>query len=278
MEARETTLAWLGAALLPEDLLGYRSYLYRSDGLDRGHQVVALYGHSEMDLRALFVGRLVGNLRTGAAVAAALHLAEPDLTEVGLIGTGYQARNSLTCLAAIFRLATVTAWSPDAGRRRAFQRWAREALGIEVDLAPDARGVLRASATVALLTSAEETVVTSDMARTPGLLLSISAYRRPEIDPRLLDAAPCVWTDSVPQAGSAGTLFDREDRRSKLRPLYAGVEDGTLHGSGATRIIVNTGAAWQEVAVAQALLESAEARGTGLSLDLPTAAGESAVF
>ncbi len=278
VDARGTTLAWLGAAIPSANLLAFRSYLYRSDGYDRGEQIVALYTHSEMELRALFVGRLVGNLRTGAAIAAAFHLVDPDMKEVGMIGTGYQARNALACLTAVFGSPRVVAWSPNPEHREAFRAWAREDLGIHVELAEDASGVARTTSNIALVTSSEEPVLTPEMVSAPKLLLSISAYRRPEIDLRVLDAVPWVWTDSVAQASSPGTLFEKGERRSRLRPLVQGIEDGSARDSRSTRIIINTGAAWEEAVVGQILFEIAESRGIGARVTIQKAAAEPRVF
>ena len=51
-DTRGTTLAWMGAAVPKAGVLAFRSYLCGSDGHDRGRQIVALYGHEEMELRA----------------------------------------------------------------------------------------------------------------------------------------------------------------------------------------------------------------------------------
>lgn len=277
-EARGTTLAFLGASVPSEGLLAFRSYLYNSEGGDRGHQVVALYGHAEMELRALFLGRLVGNLRTGAAIAAAFHLVDPDLQEFGLIGTGYQARNALACLVATFRRPWVEAWSPNAEHRAAFKQWAGSRLKVEVELAPDAAEVLRRTRAVALVTSSETPVITSEMMSEPRLLLSINAYRRPEIDLPILEKAPQVWTDSVVQASSPGTLFEKSEMKSKLHPLVHGLDEGTLRDSRRNRIILNTGAAWEEVVTAEALLELAVSKGIGTELELTGGREDHPVF
>jgi alanine dehydrogenase len=277
-EARDVSLAWLGAAIPSEDVMGYRSYAYNAEGYDRGEQLVVLYGYRAMDVRAVFVGRVVGNLRTGAALAAALHLAEPGVSDLGLLGTGEQARNALACVCAVARPSRVVAWSPHPERRVAFRDWAERALGLRPELAADAAEVVRRSSAVVLATSAEQTVVTAEMVPEPRLLLSIAAYRRPEIDAALFDAAPIVWTDSVAQAGAPGTLFDSPGRRGKLRPLGQGVLDGSLRDRTATRIVLNTGAAWQELVVGQALLERAESSGAGVSIDLPAERPRASIF
>jgi alanine dehydrogenase len=273
-----TTLAWLGASVLPQNLLGFRAYLYRSDGQDRGHQVVALYGHESMELRALFVGRLVGNLRTGAAIAAALHLVDPAQGEFGLLGTGYQARNALACLAAVFPRARFVAWSPDGPRRSKFRDWAREALELDVALAERPEDVVSGAATTILVTSSEYPVLTPPMLPGPRLLLSISGYRRPEIDPEIMDAASGVWTDSVEQASGPGTLFELGERRTKLHPLIEGILDGRLSDARLTRVIINTGAPWEEVVTAEALYELASEGGLGTEVALPDAPTEVGPF
>lgn len=277
-DTRGTTLAWMGAAIPKAGVLAFRSYLYGSDGRDRGHQVVALYGHPGMELRALFLGRLVGNLRTGAAIAAALHLAEPSLRTVGLVGTGYQARNALACIAAVFRSPQVVAWSPNPEHRSSFGTWARSELGLEVVLARSTEDVLARTSHIVLVTTSEAPVVVESMLGEPKLLLSINGYRRPEIDLSILDKAPGVWTDSVAQASGPGTLFERERRKSKLRPVMNGVVDGSLRDARSTRIIINTGAAWEEVVTAQLLYELATAQGAGVELALPPESAESTTF
>jgi alanine dehydrogenase len=273
-----TTLAWMGAAMPSAGLLAFRSYLYRSDGADRGHQVVALYDYAEMELRALFVGRLVGNLRTGAAITAALHLAEPSLSDVAIIGTGYQARNAVACMATVFRKPRIVAWSPNLEHRTSFAVWARTTLGLEVELAEGVEDAVMRAPNVVLVTSSELPVLTQPMLRDPKLLLSINGYRRPEIDTPILDDAQFVWTDSVAQASGPGTLFELARGKSKLRPLAKGVEDGRLRDAGATRIILNTGAAWEEVVTAQLLYELATERGVGAEVPLPPGATPSAIF
>jgi alanine dehydrogenase len=277
-DAKGVSLAWQGAAIPSQDLLGYRSYVYNAEGYDRGDQVVALYGYSGMEVRAVFIGRLIGNLRTGAALAASLHLAEPGVQEVGLIGTGDQARNALACIASALRPTRVVAWSPTLTRREEFRAWAKRELGLRVELGQDAADVVRNVPAVVLVTSAENTLVTSEMVSQPKLLLSISAYRRPEIDVQILDSVSRVWTDSVVQASGPGSLFESDVRRAKLRPLGEGIANGSALDRTSTRIIINTGAAWEEVVLAEMMYELAESRNLGASVSMPKERPGAAVF
>ncbi len=229
---------------------------------------MALYRYSTIELKALFLGRLVGNLRTGAAVAAALRFAQPDLHSLGLIGTGTQARQALACAAAAFPLDSVWAWSPTASRREMLQSWAKQTLDIGVRLGDGPRQVLRETDAIALVTSSSAPVITTEMMPGPRLLLSINAYRRPEIDTRLFDEAPHVWTDSVVQASGPGTLFEHAPRRDKLCPVAQEISEGALREKNSTRIIINTGAAWEEVLLAESLWRSAERGEVGFRLHL----------
>ncbi len=260
--------AWQGAAVPARDLLGFRAYVYRPDGYDRRQQLIAIYRLSTMEMRGLFVGGRIGNLRTGAAVAAALRLAEPDLQEVGVLGTGTQARNTLDSLAAVFRLGNVSAWSRDPGRLTGFTSWARATLGLDVAPAGSARELVERHSALVLTTSSETTVVSREMVESPKLIVSLTGYRRPEVDPRLFDTVDRVWTDSVAQASDVGTLFFAADRRRKLRPLGEGIVEGPARDRDRLRIVLNTGAAWQEVLVAGSLLDRAEAIGRGVELSL----------
>jgi alanine dehydrogenase len=278
VEAAGVSVAWLGAVVPSEDILGYRSYLHGAEVGDRGEQVVTLYRHSDMALRAVFLGRLVGNLRTGATLAAALHLVQPEVREVGLIGTGAQARNALACITATQRPDRVTAWSPSQDHREEFRGWAARALGLAVEPAGSAAEVVARAEAVVLATNADRPIFGPEALPGPRLLLSISAYRRPEIDPRILDAAPAVWTDSVVQAGEDGTLFATPERRAKLKPLGAGLSEGTAKDRATTRLVVNTGAAWEEVLLGKTLLERAESRGRGVVVAMPDEPPGAAVF
>ncbi len=272
-DAAGVSVAWLAATLPRQDLLGFRAYLAGGDGSDRGEQVVALYRHSTMELRAVFLGRLLGRLRTGAAAVAALHLAQPDLGRLGLLGTGTQAREILACAVAALPLESVWAWSPDPGHRTEFRDWAEHTLRFPVHLATEASGVCRESEAVALATSATAPVLTAPMLPGPRLLLSISAYRRPELGSGILEAASRVWTDSVEQAAGSGTWFEPTDRRGKLRPLAAEADLGALRDGSTTRILINTGAAWEETLVGDVLYRAAEASGSGFSMDVTAPLG-----
>lgn len=268
LAAGSASLAWLGAAIPSAGVLGFRSYLHSTGGQDRGEQMVTLYGLPDMELRAIFLGRLLSDLRTGATLAAALRLAEPQEHEVGLIGTGGQARNALACISATMRPSRVLVWSPTPDHREEFRTWAARVLNRTVELATNARDVARKVSSIVFTTAADQTILSPDDVSDRHLLISIGAYRRPELAPDILDRVACVWTDSISQAGGPGTVFESEARRRKLIPLGKGVADGSIRNHSVLRIVVNTGAAWEEVLMGKFLSDLAEANHVGTVVEL----------
>lgn len=277
-ESEKVSIAYLGAAVPSEGVLGFRTYLHGSNGGDRGHQIVVLYGYPDMTIQALFLGRSLGNLRTGGALAAALRLMEPNAREIGLIGTGTQARSALACIAATSPLSRTIAWSPNRDHREAFKAWAERELHVPVELGTSPSEIVRVLPTVVLATATDRTVITADSISEPKLFLSISAYRRPEFEESILDEASTIWTDSVVQAGGPGTFFESSVRRKKLAPLGTGIANGTALDRSSTRIVINTGAAWEEVLLGKHLLKRAESENCGSILGMPDDEPEPAPF
>src|SRR6185503_16390116 len=72
-------------------------------------------------LLAIMDGRYITEMRTAAvsAVSARL-LARKDADDLGIIGSGVQARSHLEAIAHVRPLRRVRVWSPNAARRQAF--------------------------------------------------------------------------------------------------------------------------------------------------------------
>lgn len=210
-------------------------------------------------------------MRTGAAVAAALRLADPDLPSLGILGTGTQARQIAKCVVAARPLTLVEAWSPNSVHRDEFRAWASRELSVPVHLAESAAAVLRENRAIAIATSSDRPVVTPENLPGPRLLVSLSAYRRPEIATSLLHEADRIWTDSVAQATARGTLLNDTALAATVCPLADPAGLAALRDRGSTRIIVNTGAAWEEVVVAESLCQGTT--GSNEVLDVELASG-----
>src|SRR5581483_2435013 len=63
----------------------------------------------------------LGQVRTGAASGIATqYMARPDATEVGLYGSGKQARTQVQAICRVRRIRQVQVYSPNGQRRRTF--------------------------------------------------------------------------------------------------------------------------------------------------------------
>jgi len=85
--------------------------------------VVSLYCLQDGELLACLDGRLITDLRTGAASGViARKVRAPDPVSVGLIGSGHQSRMQLESLASVYRVESAAVYSPTASHREAFAR------------------------------------------------------------------------------------------------------------------------------------------------------------
>ncbi len=117
--------------------------------------VVSLYRLKDGALLALLDGRLITDLRTGAAsgvVARRVPIAGP--VSLGLIGSGHQARSQLECLASVYPLTSCTVYSPTPANREAFAREMSAKLGIVVRAVDSAEAAVRGQPVVATASSA----------------------------------------------------------------------------------------------------------------------------
>ncbi|MGZ9010935.1 MAG: hypothetical protein ACXW2L_01610, partial [Burkholderiales bacterium] len=85
--------------------------------------VVSLYRLADGELLAVIDGRLITDLRTGAAsgvVARKLKIDGP--VSVGVIGAGHQSRMQLEGLASVYRVESAQVFSPTAENRERMAR------------------------------------------------------------------------------------------------------------------------------------------------------------
>ena len=98
--------------------MGYKAYTTSRKG---AHFHVGLYDGKTGALLALIQADYLGQVRTGAASGVATqYMARPDATEVGLFGSGKQARTQLQAICKVRKVRRVQVYSPNEERRRQF--------------------------------------------------------------------------------------------------------------------------------------------------------------
>jgi alanine dehydrogenase len=98
--------------------LGYKAYTTSRKGT-AFH--VALYDGATGDLQALMQADYLGQVRTGAASGIATRLmARPEASEVGIFGSGKQARTQVEAVCKVRSINRVQVYSPNVENRRRF--------------------------------------------------------------------------------------------------------------------------------------------------------------
>jgi alanine dehydrogenase len=226
--------------------------------------IVTLYRLADGEPVALLDGRLITDLRTGAAsgvIARKVPVAGP--VAVGIIGAGNQARAQLASLAAAYDIKSATVFSPTPARRDAFARDMAKALGIAVFAADSAQAAVQGKAVVATASSAQgkEPVVRGEWLADCRLLCAVGNTRPQfaEADVACFGGAEMVVMDSInaleetgelKQAVAAGAL--PEGRRATLAQVVSGARAVPANGRIAFKSV---GTALQDLALAARFYE-----------------------
>src|SRR5262249_42158231 len=113
--------------------LGYMGYKAYSTSRKGAHFHVALYDGKSGALLSIIQADYLGQMRTGAASGVATqYMARHEASEVGLFGTGKQARTQLQAICQVCKINRVQVYSPNEEHRREFAADMSEVCGAEV--------------------------------------------------------------------------------------------------------------------------------------------------
>jgi len=234
---------------------------------------ILLLDHATGALVAVVDGRYITEARTAAVSAVSVkHLARPEASVVGIVGSGVQARSHLEAIRHVRTLTEVRVWSPNALHREAFAFEMAEATGLPV------RGVSTAAASVhgadiVVLATSSKTPVIADTDIVPGThIAGVGACRPDQREmPTALVARASFYVDSQAAA--------RKEAGDFLIPLgegaisdghIAGEIGGLVAGSAPGRrspqditIFKSLGLAVEDVVTARLVVDRAAAAGLG---------------
>lgn len=245
--------------------------------------LVALYRLADGELLALLDGRLITDLRTGAAsgvLARRIGVARP--VTVGVIGSGRQARAQLAALAAVYAVERAAVWSPTASHREAFAREMSARLGIAVEAVESVQAAVCGRAVVAAASAARaaEPVLRGEWLDSCRLLCAVGNTRREfaELDERCFERARLVVLDTLHALEEAGELVRAAacgalapEKRTTLAEVVAGVR--AVPPAGLV-VFKSVGSALQDLALAARCYERLGARpGLPAAPDLARAPG-----
>jgi len=244
----------------------------------RASYLIPLFDQTSVELVALLDGNSITGFRTAATTAMAIDtLAPKGSIHVGVLGTGFEARNHVRALASIREIASIKVFSPNPDSRAAFVRDLAD-LDCSIDPVESARTVVESGGDVLLCTarSRDETPLFEGGWLSPGVTVASIGSTLPEqreVDPDTVARASFVVADMPDEvahdtgdmraARAAGVRF--EDKLVALADLINGRHPGRTSDSDII-LYKSVGAAIQDMAVAALCLQRARELGLGCRL------------
>jgi ornithine cyclodeaminase/alanine dehydrogenase-like protein (mu-crystallin family) len=264
----------MSAAAKSIGYLGYKAYCTNRKGT---HFHVGLYDGKSGALLALIQADFLGQMRTGAASGVATqYMARPDATEVGLYGSGKQARTQLQAVCQVRKVRRVQVYSPNEERRLRFAREMSEICGCEIEPVPRPEMAAEDKDIVITATNSREPVLNGHWLA-EGVHLNVIGSNflgKAEVDPVTVRRCESIVVDSKDQARlEAGDFTQALEEGSihwsdihELGQVIVGRYTGRAHPQDVT-MFKSLGIAVEDVAVAARVYVKAHAAGAGKVVD-----------
>jgi ornithine cyclodeaminase/alanine dehydrogenase-like protein (mu-crystallin family) len=234
---------------------------------------VGLYDGKTGALLALIQADYLGQMRTGAASGVATeYMARPDATEVGLFGSGKQARTQLLAVARVRHLRRVQVYSLNEERRIRFARDMSPLCGCDVEPVPRPEMAAEDKDIVITSTNSREPVLNGHwLAEGTHLnVIGSNFLGKAEVDAVTVRRCESIVVDSKDQARlEAGDFAQALEDGSihwadihELGQVIVGRYTGRAHPQDVT-MFKSLGIALEDVAVAARVYVKAQAAGLG---------------
>ncbi len=266
-------LATMRAADYQSGIFGYKAYTVAGASY---RFLVYLYSLDGGRLLAMVQAGRLGQLRTGAATAVATrHMARPDASRVGILGSGFHARTQLEAVCKVRPIESACVYSPTPGHRQAFAREMSARLGIQVTPADSPRQAVESADIVVTITTSAAPVFDGAWL-SPGTHIAAVGGADPymrEIDDQTVLRSSTIVVDDLAQARlESGELLMPASRGlllwERVRELWQ-VVGGSVPGRRAADDITlfkSLGMALWDIAAARAAYEKAVALGVGTAV------------
>lgn len=218
------------------------------------------------------------DLRTAAAGAvAAKVLAKKNVSRVGVIGTGTQARLQAIALSKVRRFDELRVWGRDLKKAEAYASEMSRILGVRVVAAKTAEDAVRGSDVVITATMSASPIVKVDWV-SGGTHITAMGSDEPgkqELDTRILARADKVVVDSLKQCARLGEVhhaledgsMKEDDVHAELGEVLLGKKPGRESDKEVT-VCDLTGIAIQDVAISQFVYEKAKRSRKGFFIEV----------
>jgi ornithine cyclodeaminase/alanine dehydrogenase-like protein (mu-crystallin family) len=274
VQTDHAVLHTMGAAAKSLGVMGSKVYATSRKG---SHFVLALFDGKSAQLLSLMQADYLGQVRTGAASGVATRLmAREDATEVGVIGSGRQARTQLQAVCKVRKVRQAQVYSPNEEHRKAFAQEMSAQCQVEVIAVSRPEQAASEKDIIITATSSREPVLNGHWIAQGTHINAIGSnfLGKAELDAVTLRRCATVVVDSKDQA------------RLEAGDFQQAIEDGSLHWADVRelgQIVVgrftarkhaqdvtlfkSLGIAVEDVAVAGKVYAAAQAAGVGKVLD-----------
>jgi len=211
-------------AVLPETgVMGGYTYAAGFGGED-AHFVLPVFDAESGDPLAVFDGASLNPLKTGAVGAVGVDaLARADATQVGLIGSGTQARGQLRALATVRDLDDVAVYSPTPEHRRSFAAEMNDHHEATVTAVDEPERAVTGADIVITATQASEPVFDGEWLE-PGTHVTAMGQYHPE--KREIDTSTVARSTYVPDLRAR---LDQDAGAYLAARAEGAIDDGHVH-------------------------------------------------
>ncbi|MCI0455339.1 MAG: ornithine cyclodeaminase family protein [Candidatus Dadabacteria bacterium] len=277
IRTEKSMLHYLAGAVPHMKVMGYKAYTSYKGGVKFR---VFLHSIETGELLSIMDGNFLGMIRTGATTGVATkYMARDDSSQVGIFGTGSQARGQLMGVAAVRGIKTINAYSRNADKRRAFCSEMERLLEIETIPVENPEDVIKGADIVITSTTSSEPVFKGELIEKRVHINAIGGnflFKR-EIDETAVRKSDIIVVESVEQSKIEAGEFLPSIEKGRLQWEQVHELGEVLVGKvkGRTRdvditLFKSLGIAIEDIAIAAHIYELAKKRGMGQKLKIPS--------
>jgi alanine dehydrogenase len=264
----------MSAAAKSLGVMGYKAYATSRKGL---HFHVGLFDGRTGALLCLMQAAYLGEMRTGAASGVATqYMARPDASEVGIFGSGKQARTQLQALCKVRKIRRVQVYSLTEENRRRFADEMTRVCDTEVEPVPRPEMAAEDKDIIITATTSREPVLNGHWIAEGTHINAVGSnfIGKAEIDAVAVRRCESIVVDSKDQARiEAGDFAQALEEGSihwadvhELGQVIVGRYTGRAHPQDVT-LFKSLGIAIEDVAVAARVYTKAQSAGLGKKID-----------
>ncbi len=216
------------------------------------------------------------DIRTALAGAISVkYLAKKEISSVGIIGAGAQAKLQLEALMLVRKPSELRIWSRDSNKVKSYIAEVNKKFDIKILMTKNPQEVTENSEVVITTTPSTTPLIKSEWLH-PGLHITAmgsDAEHKNEIDPQIIKKADLYVCDSQSQTAILGELnhaiktglIDKNVKFTEIGDIISGSKKGRKNDQEIT-ICDLTGTGIQDTAIARLALKKAKNKNLGISI------------